>query len=164
MKSTILLISSFCFIALCFLSFKDDPDPLYKRAFNISLSETKNGVVAKKVINNKITFKNGRLYCDFLHKKFGFKYIRYRINKDSMYVDFTDTEVRLLEVEASATDKKNQTVFLNFSVIEWDIDGVIKITRNDKLRKYYDLSGREIGGKPKRVRKKKTDPLIEVVY
>ena len=62
--------------------------------------------------------------------------------------------MRLLEVEASATDLNNQTVFLEFNTLEWDIDGVIKITKNDRLKRYYDLSGREKGGKPKKVKKK----------
>ena len=33
--------------------------------------------------------------------------------------------------------------------------GVIKITKNDKLKKYFDFSGREKGGKPKKEKKKK---------
>jgi hypothetical protein len=147
---------------LCFLltiigltaGFQTEHDPLHKRTFNISLSETKNGVVKKKVINDKIYFKNGKLFSDFIYDKFGFKWIRYRINKDSIFTDFTDTEVRRLELEASATDENNQTVIMNMVSAEWDLDGVIKITKNDKLKRYYDMAGREKGGKPKKKKKK----------
>lgn len=137
-----------------FSAFIDEKDELHNRVFNTSLSETRNGVVMKKVIADKITFKDGKLTSDFLKKKYGFKFIRYRINRDTSYIDHTDTEVRLLEMEATATDETNLTVSMAFSVLEWDIDGVIRITKNDRLRKYYDLSGREKGGKPKKIKKK----------
>lgn len=137
-------------------SVKNEPDPLHKRIFNISLSEIKNDVVAKKTIADKFYFKNGKLFSDFLFDKFGYKYISYRINKDSIYTDFTNTEVRLLEVEAVITDESDQTIFVNFTTSEWDIDGVIKITKRDKLKRYYDFVGREKGGKPKKVKKKKS--------
>jgi hypothetical protein len=118
------------------------------------LSETKkDGSVTKKVIMDRIYFKNGKLFSEYINDKFGFKWIRYRINKDTVFVDSTQTKVRLLEVEASATDEINQTIFINFVTCEWDLDGVIKITKNDKLKRYYDMAGREKGGKPKKVKK-----------
>lgn len=159
LASTALLI-----LALSLASFKDEEDPLHKRIFTIGLSETKNGVVAKKVIMDQIEFKNGKLRASFLQKKFGYKWIRYHINKDSIFTDSTDTEVRWLEVEATATDEKNQTVFVNFVTCEWDLDGTIKITKNDRLRRYYDMAGREKGGKPKKQKKKKDDtPVFEIL-
>lgn len=150
-RKTLLLLS----VVLCFSFVKDEKDPLHNRVFTASLSETKNGAVAKKVIMDKITFKDGKLKSEFLKKKFGFSYIRYRINKDSVYMDETGAEVRLLEVEASATDENNLTVSMEFATLEWDIDGVVKITKNDRLKRYYDLSGREKGGKPKKEKKEK---------
>jgi hypothetical protein len=152
-----------CFLALIFILswssiFATEEDPLHKRKFTIGLSETRNGVVAKKVINDVIYFKNGKLFTEFFYNKFGFKWVRYRINKDSVYTDHTNTEVRLLEVEAVATDERNQTLLMEFSVLEWDIDGIVKITKNDKLKRYYDLAGREKGGKPKKVKVKKHEP------
>jgi hypothetical protein len=130
-----------------------EDDPLDLRQFNSSLSETRNGVVAKKVISDVIRFKNGKLSSAFVHEKFGFKWLRYRIIKDTTYIDETFTEVRLLEARAYATDENNLTVMFEFTVLEWDIDGTIKVTKNDRLRKYYDLAGREKGGKPKKVKK-----------
>lgn len=142
-----------------------EQDSLHKREFRISMSETKNGIVAKKTINDKFSFKNGKMYSEFLHKKFGYSWIRYRINKDSVYTDSTDTEVRLLVVEASDTDEKNQTVLLDFTTCEWDIDGVLKITKNDRLKRHYDFAGREIGGKPKKQKKtNEKKSVLEIVY
>jgi hypothetical protein len=162
-KKTVIILSCLALfiLGLLLLSFKIEQDPLHKRIFTISLSETKNGVVAKKPIQDKLLFKNGRLRSDFLYRKFGYKFLKYRINKDSIYTDSTDTEVRWLEVEAVTTDEKNQTIFVNFITCEWDIDGTIKITKNDKIKRYYDFAGREKGGKPKKI-KKKRDKLIEI--
>jgi len=151
-------------VFLCALfAFKAEKDPLHKRVFNISLSESKDGVVGKKVIADKLYFKDGKMYSDFLGDKFGYKWMRYRINRDSIFTDSTDTEVRMLEVEGSLTDENNQTVVIYFETVEWDIDGTIKITKNDKLKRYYDFAGREKGGKPKKPKAKKTNKMIEVI-
>ena len=150
-KIVFILILLFFFIT----NFKIENDPLHKRTFNISLSEKKNGTPAKKNIADELYFKNGKLYSDFLNEKFNYNYIKYRINKDSIYIDDTDTEVRYLEVEAVETDDNNQTIYVNFITSEWNIDGVIRITKNDKVKRYYDLSGREKGGKPKKEKKQK---------
>jgi hypothetical protein len=136
---------------------KGEKDPLHKRTFTIGLTEIKDGQPAKKSISDELEFKDGKLFSTFLFDKFQYKWIKYRINKDSIYTDSTNTEVRLLEVEASATDDKDLTVLLNFKVEEWDIEGVLKITKGDKPKKYYDFVGREKGGKPKKEKKKKEE-------
>jgi len=150
-----------CLILIAFVfinaSFKGEKDPLHKRIFNIGITEVKDGQPGKKSISSTIEFKDGKLFSDFLFDKFQYKWIKYRINKDSIYTDSTDTEVRLLDIEASTTDEKNQTLMMTFKVEEWDIEGVIKITKNDKLKKYFDFVGREKGGKPKKEKKKKGD-------
>jgi hypothetical protein len=142
-------------------AFKAEKDFLHKRKFNISLDEVKDGVAAKKTIPDLLTFKDGKVFSDYINKKYGYDWIRYRINKDSVFIDSTETEVRMLEVEGSATDLTNQTVIINFVLQEWDIDGTIKITKNDKIKRFFDFVGREKGGKPK---KQKSDKqrLIEV--
>ena len=152
-KSVFIAIATFAVL----MGFKGEKDSLHKRIFNISLSESKDGVVSKKTIADKMYFKEGKVFSDFLNEKFGYSYIRYRINRDTIYTDSTDTEVRQLEVEASATDEENQTAAITFTTVEWDIEGVIRITKNDRLKRYYDFVGREKGGKPKKEKKKKTD-------
>ena len=144
-----------CVVLLLF-SFivKAEKDPLHKRVFNVKFSEVKEGGASKKPVMDKMSFKDGKLFSDYLYDKFEYKWLKYRINKDSIYVDSTDTEVRLLEVEAVVTDAANETISINFTVVEWDIDGVIKITKNDKLKKMFDINGSEKGGKPKKAKKK----------
>jgi hypothetical protein len=142
-------------------SFKAEKDFLHKRKFNISLDEVKDGVPNKKTIPDLLTFKDGRLWSDYINKKYGYEWVRYRINKDSVFIDSTETEVRMLEVEGSITDEMNQTVMFNFVVQEWDIEGTIKVTKNDKIKRYFDFVGREKGGKPKKIKAPKKR-IIEV--
>ncbi len=154
----VLLTTSFVFVLLILMSFKDDEnDALHKREFNVSLSETRNGIVQKKVIADQIKFKNGKISSDFIKEKFGFKWIRYRVKHDTTYTDETGAEVNLIKLLATATDESNLTVTMELTQIEWDLDGVVKITKNDRLRKYYDLAGREKGGKPKKKKKQEQE-------
>lgn len=150
-------------VFLSLVAFKGEKDSLHKRTFNIMFDEVKDGVPAKKGIADKMTFKDGKLFSEFLFSKYGYKWMRYRINKDSIYTDSTDTEVRMLEVESSVTNEDNQTVTVNFTTVEWDLDGTVKITKNDKLKKYYDIVGREKGGKPKKPKKPKENRVFEIV-
>jgi hypothetical protein len=145
-------------LAFILISFTTDKDPLHKREFHISLTEVKDGVASSKVIADEMVFKDGKLYSGYLEEKFGYKWIRYRINKDSVYTDSTDTEVRLLMLDASATNDEDLTVMIALDQVEWDLDGTIKITKKDKLKKYFDVVGREKGGKPKKEKKKKDAP------
>jgi hypothetical protein len=156
----------FTFALVCLLvlvSFKGEKDPLHKRVFTIMLDEVKDGVPSKKGIADKWSFKEGKVFSDYMYDKFGYKWMRYRINKDSIFTDSTDTEVRLLEVESSFTDENNQTLTINFTSLEWDLDGTVKITKNDKIKKYFDFVGREKGGKPKKEKKKKENKIFEIV-
>ncbi len=164
LKSVSLRVGVLCVVILMTLvAFKGEKDSLHKRTFNIMLDEVKDGVPGKKGVADKMTFKDGRLFSDFLYDKFGYKWMRYRINKDSIFTDSTDTEVRMLEVESSATNEDNQTVMINFVSVEWDLDGTVKITKNDKIKKYYDMVGREKGGKPKKPKRKKENRIFEIV-
>lgn len=153
-------------LLLTLVAFKGEKDSLHKRTFNVMLDELKDGVpvkAGKQGIADKFTFKEGKLFSDYLYDKFGYKWMRYRINKDSIFTDSTDTEVRWLEVESSATNEENMTVTINFTSVEWDLDGTVKITKNDKLKKYFDMVGREKGGKPKKPKKKKENKIFEIV-
>src|SRR6478752_7748036 len=110
-KSISFKIMAFSFAVLFVLfAFKGEKDPLHKRTFNIMLDEVRDGVSQKKGIADKWTFKDGKMFSDYMFDKFGYKWMRYRINKDSIYTDSTETEVRLLEVEASFTNEDNQTL------------------------------------------------------
>jgi hypothetical protein len=134
-------------------------DPLNKRVFNMSLAEVKDGVPQKKLLQDEVEFKGGKIFSSLLNEKFGYKWIKYRLEKDSIYTDSTDTEVRYLQIEASATDEGNQTVMISLTQLEWDLDGTYKITKNDKLKKHFDVTGREKGGKPKKDKNKVPDKM-----
>jgi len=137
--------------------FAGDPDPdeyLNKRVFTISMSEIKFGQVSKKPISDMFVFKNGRLHSDYIHKKYGHKFIPYKVKRDTTYFDSTHTQVRTLELEAVVTDETNKTVIIDMVTTEWDIDGTIKITKHDVLKRTLDFCGREKGGKPKKVKTK----------
>lgn len=137
---------------------KGEKDPLHKRDFNLGLSEMKDGQPQKKNISDLLSFKDGKVYSGFLADKFGYKWIKYRINKDSIYTDIeTDSEVRMLVIEATTTDEANTTLAINLTIEDWDIEGTFKITKNDKPKKFYEVVGREKGGKPKKEKKKKDE-------
>jgi len=162
-KMSLRAVVFFTVLFITLAAFKDDKDSLHKRTFNVMLDEVKDGIPGKKAITDKFVFKDGKMFSDFLFDKYGYKWMRYRINKDSIFTDSTDTEVRLLEVESSATNEDNQTVTVNFVSVEWDLDGTVKITKNDKIKKFYDMVGREKGGKPKKPKKKKENRIFEIV-
>ena len=75
---------------------------------------------------------------------------KYRINKDSLYIDDTETEIRYFEVEVSHTDDADQTMVMKITIDEYNIEGEVKITKKDKLKKMYVFSGREKYKKPKK--------------
>lgn len=145
-----------------------DKDALHKRVFYLSLTEIKEGTgPAKKTILDEIEFKDGKVFSEYFYERYSYKWMRYRINRDSAYVDSTDTKVRQLDVEASYTDEAtNQTLTMQLTIVEWDLEGTIRITKNDKLKKHFDVVGFEKGGKPKKEKKKKnpndTIPLFEL--
>jgi len=148
-------LAAFVFVTT---AFKGEKDPLHKRVFTLGVVEVKDGAAAKKSIADEMEFKDGKLYSDFLNKKFGYKWIKYRINKDSIFTDSAEVEIRHLEVEATTTDESNNTLAVNVIVENWDIEGFFKLTKNDKPKKYFDFTGFEKGGKPKKEKKpKKTE-------
>ncbi|MBX3163578.1 MAG: hypothetical protein KF900_03800 [Bacteroidetes bacterium] len=154
-------------VVVLLLAFKGDKDALHKRIFFVNLTEIKDSGPVKKTIFDEVEFKDGKMFSEYLFDKFNYKWIRYRINKDTVYVDSTNTKVRRLDVEASHTDDEtDQTVTINFTTVEWDLEGTVKITKKDKLKKYFDMTGFEKGGKPKKEKKKKnpndTIPLFEL--
>jgi len=63
----------------------------------------------------------------------------------------------MLVIEATTTDEANTTLAINLTIEDWDIEGTFKITKNDKPKKFYEVVGREKGGKPKKEKKKKEE-------
>jgi hypothetical protein len=131
-----------------------EKDPLSKRKYDIIIIEVKDGNNAKKGATDELEFKDGRLFSTYLFDKFEYKWMKYKVNKDSVYIDETETEINYFEVECSYTDDKDQTFIFNCKIDNYDIDGEMKITKNDKLKKMFVFNGKEKYSKPK---KKKDD-------
>lgn len=127
-----------------------DKDPLHKKIYNTTIIEVKDGQNSKKGVTDELEFKDGKLFSNFLLNKFEYKWLKYEINKDSTYIDSTETEIRYIEFESSYTDDKDQTMIMKCTIDEYEIDGEIKITKNDKLKKMFVFSGKEKYVKPKK--------------
>lgn len=127
-----------------------DKDPLNKKIYNTQVIEVKDGQNAKKSVADELEFKDGKLFSNFLNEKFEYKWLRYEINKDSTYIDSTETEIRYFELECSYTDDKDQTMVMKCTIDEYSIDGEIKITKKDKLKKMFVFNGKEKYVKPKK--------------
>ncbi len=127
-----------------------EKDPLHKKIYNTTIIEVKDGQNSKKGVTDELEFKDGKLFSNFLLNKFEYKWLKYEINKDSTYIDSTETEIRYIELESSYTDDKDQTMVMKCTIDEHDIDGEIKITKNDKLKKMFVFNGKEKYVKPKK--------------
>lgn len=125
-------------------------DPLDKKIFTVDMIEVKDGNMGKKALPDEIEFKDGKLYSNVLNDKFSYKWIKYRINKDSAYIDDSENEIRYYEVEASHTDDLDQTMTMMIKIEEYEIEGEVKITKKDKLKKMLVFNGKEKYKKPKK--------------
>ena len=131
-------------LVLFFINFTiKDKDPLGKRKYDIAHVEVKDGKNSPKSISDELEFKDGKMFSDFLYEKFEYKWLKYKITKDSAYIDETETEIDYLEVECSYTDDADQTLTLVCKIDNYDIDGEIKITKKDKLKKMFVFNGKE---------------------
>ncbi|MGZ3883940.1 MAG: hypothetical protein ACXVP0_09950 [Bacteroidia bacterium] len=129
-------------------------DPLDKKIFLVNWIEVKDGNMGKKALPDEMEFKDGKLFSNVLNDKFSYKWIKYRINKDSVYIDENESEIRYYEVEASHTDDMDQTMTMICKIDDYDIEGEVKITKKDKLKKNLVFNGKEKYKKPKKEKDK----------
>lgn len=127
-----------------------EKDPLDKKIYNTVLIEVRDGQNSRKSLPDELEFKDGKLFSNVLNEKMSYKWLKYEIQKDSTYIDSTETEIRYFEVESSYTDDNNQTMVMKIVIDEFSIDGEIKITKNDKLKKMFVFNGKEKYIKPKK--------------
>jgi hypothetical protein len=146
------VFGAFAFILLSAFILKGK-DPLGKRIYDINITEVKEGAPAKKATPDELEFKDGKMFSNFLEEKFGFKWIRYEMKKDSSFIDETETEIHRYEIEASSTDETDQTMIFTCVIDNYDITGEIKITKKDKLKKKFEFDGKERYSKPKKDKK-----------
>lgn len=124
---------------------KGEPkDGLDKRIFTVTMTEVKEGSPPKKGVEDEMEFKAGKgVFSNFLFEKLEYKWVKYEITKDSTYTDEEQNENHWIEAEISATDANDQTMMMKLVVDNYDINGEIKITKKDKLKKKYDFTGKE---------------------
>lgn len=124
---------------------KGEPkDTLDKRKFIVEMTEVKDGVPAKKGIEDEIEFKAGKgMFSNFMYEKNEMNWTKYEITKDTTFVDEDQNENKVTEVKISTTDASDQTIIINCVVTNYDIQGEVKITKKDKLKKKYEFSGKE---------------------
>lgn len=124
-----------------------EKDALDKRVFNTAMIEVKEGQPNKKSVPDEIEFKGGKVFSTFLFDKLQYKWVKYEITKDSTFTDDEANESHWIEVTASTTDDTDQTMEMTCKVENYDIEGTVKITKKDKLKKKFEFTGKE---KPKK--------------
>lgn len=149
-KNALKFLAVAAILALFINATLKEKDPLGKRKYDNIIIEVKDGVNAKKGVSDELEFKDGKLFSMFLFDKFEYKWMKYKVNKDSTYIDETETEISYFEVECSYTDDNNQTFIMTCKIDNFDIDGEMKITKNDKLKKMFVFNGKEKYSKPKK--------------
>ncbi len=131
--------------------YKGEPkDALDKRIFTVIMTEVKENSAPKKGVEDEIEFRaNKGMFSTFLFDKLEYKWIKYEVKKDSTFMDEEENEVHWVEAEISTTDDKDQTLMMTCTVEDYNIQGEIKITKKDKLKKKFEFVGKEKAKKKK---------------
>lgn len=83
------------------------------------------------------------MFSTFLFDKLEYKWIKYEITKDSTYTDEDQNENHYTEAEVTTTDANDQTMVMKVYLDNYDINGEIKITKKDKLKRNLNLLERK---------------------
>jgi len=130
-------------LALSLFSFKGDKDALNKKIYTLQVNEMKDGQPkSKKPAEDELEFKDGKVFSNVLFEKHEFKWIKYKITKDSTYEDEGEQK-KLIEAEASSTNDRDETIVINIKVDNYDVDGTFKLTKHDVPKKLYNFIGKE---------------------
>jgi len=143
MLKTKSIITATCVLALSLFSFKGDKDALNKKIYTLQVNEMKDGQPkSKKPAEDELEFKDGKVFSNVLFEKHEFKWIKYKITKDSTYEDEGEQK-KLIEAEASSTNDRDETIVINIKVDNYDVDGTFKLTKHDVPKKLYNFIGKE---------------------
>jgi hypothetical protein len=126
-------------------------DPLHGKVYEVQQTEFKDGVpkTTGKPKSDEIMFKNGKLFSDFAADPLKFdKMIKYEIKKDSSYTE-EDEERHYYEIEASTENDDGTVLTIAIKIDDIDIEGSMKLTKSDKLKKHYEFIGKEKAKKKK---------------
>lgn len=132
-----------CILAFGLLSFKGDKDSLNKKVYTLQVNDMKDGQARnKKPMEDELEFKDGKVFSNIAFDKHQFKWMKYKITKDSTYDDEGEQK-HLIEAESLATNDKDENMIMNCRVDQYDIEGTFKLTKKDALKKLYQFTGKE---------------------
>lgn len=143
-----------CLVAAAVISinaYKVEKDPLHGKTFEVQQIEFKEGAPKSgaKAIKDEIFFKGGKLYSDLAASEKCGKFdsmIKYEIEKDSAYTE-EEEERHYYEIKASKENDDGQVLTIQLKIDDIDIEGSMKLSKNDKLKKHFEFTGKE---KPKK--------------
>ena len=137
------MTSSLCILALGLFSFKGDKDVLNKKIYNVQVDEMRDGKPkGKKPADDELEFKDGKVFSNLVFEKHEFKWLKYKITKDSTYEEEGEQK-HLIEAESTGTNEKDETMVMTFKIDQYDISGTYKLSKRDVLKKLYEFVGKE---------------------
>jgi hypothetical protein len=130
-----------------------DKDPLHGKKYETQATEYKEGVpkAGGKPYPDKIEFSKGRIYSDLAaDSKMGSfnEYIKYEIEKDSTYT-IDDEERHYYQIKASKENDDGSIITIDIIIDDIDMEGSMKLTKKDKVKKHYEFVGKEVAKKKK---------------
>lgn len=152
MKKNILLTALVLIVVLGINATLIEKDPLHGKTYEVIQTEYKDSIPkpGAKPLKDEIFFKNGKLFSDIASEKLKFeKMIKYEITKDSSYSE-GDEEKRYYEIEGSHENDDGQTLNISIKIDDINIEGSMKLMKGDKLKKYYEFTGKEKAKKAKK--------------
>jgi hypothetical protein len=143
LKTKSIITTTAFVLAFGLFSFKGDKDALNKKIYTVQVDEIKDGKPkGKKPAEDEVEFKDGKVFSNLIFEKHEFKWIKYKILKDSTYEDEGEQK-HLIEAEAMGTNEKDETMVMSFKVDQFDIEGSYKLTKHDVPKKLYEFVGKE---------------------
>jgi hypothetical protein len=143
LKTKSIIVAATGVLAFGLFSFKGDKDVLNKKIYTLQVNEMKDGQPkSKKPMDDELEFKDGKVFSNILFDKHEFKWMKYKVTKDSTYEDEGEQK-HWIEAESSSTNEKDETVVISIKVDNFDVDGTYKLTKHDLPKKLYQFIGKE---------------------
>jgi hypothetical protein len=153
MNKKLILPLALLVAVLSFNAIKFEKDPLHGKKFETNATEFKDGAPkpGAKALPNEIEFKNGKLFSDLAASDKGGafdQWLKYNIEKDSTYTE-EDIEKHYYVVKASHENDDGVVISMEITIDDIEIEGVMKLTKNDRLKKHFEFVGHEKAKKQK---------------
>lgn len=143
LKTKSIITTAACVLAFGLFSFKGDKDVLNKKIYTLQVDEMKDGKPkGKKPAEDELEFKDGKAFSNIAFEKHAFKWMKYKITKDSTYDDEGEQK-QWIEAESMATNDQDETLIGNYKVDGYEISGTFKLTKHDVPKKLYEFVGKE---------------------